>query len=149
MEAVIFVGLQGAGKSTFYGDRFATTHVRINLDMLKTRHRERRFLDVCIETFQPFVVDNTNPTIAERQAYIGVAKQAGFRVKGYYFQSRVEDCIRRNELRAANQRVPVKGILGAAGRLQLPNMDEGFDELYYVRIAEPDGFVVEEWRDEV
>ena len=75
MEAVIFVGLQGAGKSTFFRDRFMTTHLRINLDMLKTRHRESRFLQVCIETCQPFVVDNTNPTRVERQVYIQAAKE--------------------------------------------------------------------------
>ncbi|HEV8062248.1 MAG TPA: ATP-binding protein, partial [Gemmataceae bacterium] len=62
MEAVIFVGLQGAGKSTFYRERFSTSHLRINLDMLKTRHRESRFLAVCIETCQSFVIDNTNLT---------------------------------------------------------------------------------------
>jgi predicted kinase len=36
MEAVLLVGIQGAGKSTFYQQRFFDTHVRINLDMLKT-----------------------------------------------------------------------------------------------------------------
>ena len=56
MEAVVFIGLQGAGKSPFYRERFFATHVRINLDMVKTRPRERRFLQVCIESRQPFVV---------------------------------------------------------------------------------------------
>jgi predicted kinase len=149
VEAVIFVGLQGAGKSTFYRERFFATHLRLNLDMLKTRHRERRFLQACIETRQPFVVDNTNPTRAERQVYLEAARQAGFRVIGYYFQSRVEDCKRRNEQRPAVERVPEQGILGAAGRLQIPSKEEGFDELYYVRIDDAGGFVVEEWRDEV
>ena len=149
MEAVIFIGLQGTGKSTFYKERFFATHLRINLDMLKTRHRERRFLQVCIETRQPFVVDNTNPTRAERQVYIEAAKQAGFRVIGYYFQSKVEDCKRRNEQRPVEERIPVPGILGAAGKLELPGKDEGFDELYYVRIDEKDRFVIEEWKDEV
>ena len=50
MEAVIFVGLQGAGKSTFYKERFLDTHPRLSLDMLKTRHREKRFLMACVET---------------------------------------------------------------------------------------------------
>jgi hypothetical protein len=40
MEAVVFSGVQGVGKSTFYRERFFATHVRINLDMLRTRNRE-------------------------------------------------------------------------------------------------------------
>lgn len=44
MDAVIFVGLQAAGKSTFYRERFFTTHLRISLDQLHTRHRERALL---------------------------------------------------------------------------------------------------------
>jgi len=149
VEAVIFVGLQGAGKSTFYRERFFTTHLRINLDMLKTRNREQRFLQVCLETRQPFAVDNTNPTRTERQRYIEAAKQAGFRVIGYYFQSKVEDCKRRNERRPIEERIPVPGILGAAGRLQIPCRDEGFDELRYVRIDQDNQFVVQEWKDEL
>ena len=149
MEAVIFVGLQGAGKSTFYKERFFATHLRINLDMLNTRHREKRLLLACVETSQPFVVDNTNPTRAEREVYIRAAKDAGFRVVGYYFQSRVEDCKRRNDQRPLVQQVPLRGILGTAGRMEFPTRAEGFDELFYVRIDEAGGFVIEEWKDEV
>lgn len=50
MEAVIFIGLQASGKSTFYQERFFNTHVRINLDMLKTRNREKQSLQVCLQT---------------------------------------------------------------------------------------------------
>lgn len=149
MEAVIFIGLQGAGKSTFYRERFFATHVRLNLDMLKTRGRERRFLEACIDTGQRFVVDNTNAARAERQVYIEAAKQARFRIVGYYFQSKVDDCHRRNLQRSADQQVPLKGILGAAGRMQPPRKDEGIDELYYVAIDALNRFVVEEWKNEV
>jgi predicted kinase len=147
VEAVVFVGIQGAGKSTFYRDRFFTSHIRLSLDMLKTRHRERRLLGACVESLQSFVVDNTNPTRAERQVYIQAAREGGFRVIGYYFQSRIEDCQRRNLERLPAHQVPLKGLLGTAGRMEFPSMDEGFDELHYIRIN--DGcFVIEGWRDE-
>lgn len=149
MEAVIFVGLQGAGKSTFYRERFFATHLRINLDMLSTRHRQRRFLQACIETRQRFVVDNTKLSRAERHVLIAAARQADFRVVGYYFRSKVEDCHRRNLKRPVDQQVPRRGILGAAGRLEMPSMQEGFNQLFYVRIDEANRFVVEEWHDEV
>lgn len=48
MEVIILIGIQGSGKSSFYKARFADTHVRINLDMLKTRHREKLFFDACV-----------------------------------------------------------------------------------------------------
>jgi predicted kinase len=149
VEAVVFIGLQGAGKSTFYKERFFATHVRINLDMLKTRHREKRLLLAFVESGQPFVVDNTNATRSEREVYIRAAKDAGFRVVGYYFQSSVADCRRRNEQRPPAQQVPLRGILGTAGRMELPSAHEGFDELYYVRVGESGGFVIEAWNYEI
>ena len=49
MEAVIFVGIQASGKSRFYRERFFTTHVRINLDLLRMRRRERSLLAWCLD----------------------------------------------------------------------------------------------------
>jgi hypothetical protein len=64
MEMILLIGGQGAGKSTFYRERFFDTHVRVNLDMLKTRHRERLLVEACLRMKQKFVMDNTNPTVA-------------------------------------------------------------------------------------
>jgi predicted kinase len=149
MEAVILIGVQASGKTTFYRERFFNTHVRISLDLLKTRHREMRFMQVCLETQQPFVIDNTNPTREERRRYNEAAKAARFRVVGYYLQSSVEGCKARNEGRCENQQIPLVGLLGTYKRLELPSLSEGFDELYYVRIGDDGGFVIERWSDEV
>ncbi len=149
MEVVLLIGLQASGKSAFCRQRFFDSHVRLNLDMLKTRHREKCLMQVCFETQQPFVVDNTNPAKADRQRYVDPARTRGFRVVGYYFQSQVEACKKRNDQRPDDQRVPLPGILGTYGRLEVPSLEEGFDELHYVRIADDGSFVVEEWSDEV
>ena len=149
MEAIILIGIQAAGKSTFYQQRFFATHIRLSLDMLKTRHREQLLLRACLEAKQPFVVDNTNPTRAERAVYINAAKAAGFSVTGYYFQAKPAEALARNALRSGKARVPDKGVLGTYKRLELPRYAEGFDQLFYVSINEHNEFVVEEWRDEI
>jgi predicted kinase len=148
MESVILIGIQGSGKSTFCCRRFFDTHVRISLDMLRTRHREALLLRACLEGKQKFVVDNTNITAADRQRYIVLAKSAGFSIAGYYFSSGLNEALTRNRQRTGKARIPDKGVAGTYRRLELPRMDEGFDRLYYVRIAGTDEFIVEEWKDE-
>ncbi len=143
MEVIIFVGIQGSGKTTFYRERFFNTHIRINLDMLKTRHREQHLLNACLAAKQSFVVDNTNPTRENRNRYIKPAKVAGFKVIGYYFQPQIEACQQRNEQRPEPQVVPLMGLLGTHSRLEVPCLDEGFDELFAVQIGTDGGFVVE------
>ena len=148
MEAVIFIGIQASGKSTFYLERFFDTHLRINLDMLKTRHRERMLLRACLDIKQPFVVDNTNPSVEERARYLRPARSAGFCVTGYYFDSGVREASARNARRSGKKRIPEKGIAGTYKRLRVPNLREGFDLLHNVRIDEMGHFIVEEWPDE-
>ena len=146
MHAVIFIGIQASGKSTFFHDRFARTHIRVNLDMLRTRHREKKLIETCLDIQQPFVIDNTNPTREDRARYIAAAKSARFSVAGYYFRSQVSECLTRNQQR--REPVPDVGILSTASKLERPALEEGFDHLRYVRLTES-GFVVEEWNDEV
>jgi predicted kinase len=139
-EAVILVGIQGAGKSTFYRRRFFDTHLRISLDLLRTRARERAFLETCLRTGQRFVVDNTNVRAVDRAVYIDAAKRAGFRVIGYFFETTLADALRRNAQRSGSTRIPAAGIGGALKRLERPNPREGFDELYLVTIDEAGTF---------
>ncbi len=145
MQAVLFIGIQATGKSSFYRARFADSHLRLNLDMLRTRHREGRILEVCVQTQQPFVVDNTNPTKADRARYIEAAKTTKMSVVGYYFESAIDDALQRNAGRSGKERVPDHGVRGTHARLELPAWDEGFDELFYVRLRDGE-FEVEPWR---
>lgn len=104
MEAILFVGIQATGKSSFFRERFFDSHVRINLDMLRTRHRERLLLDACLEGKQPFVVDNTNPTRTERARYVELAHARGFRVIAYFFQSGITAALDRHHRGPGSER---------------------------------------------
>lgn len=141
MEAVIFVGIPGSGKSTYYRERFFDTHVRINLDMLRTRERERVLLAACLQAKQPFVVDNTNVLAEERARYIGPAKAAGFRIIGYYFQTELRTAIARNNQRPKGQAIPVPGVIAKHKRLQPPAAAEGFDEIYCLELTAENRYI--------
>ena len=142
MEAVILVGIQGSGKTTFYRERFFDTHVRLSLDLLKTRARLRALMKTCIATGQPFVIDNTNVLAAERREYIDAAKAAGFHVIGYFFQPELRRAIKWNSLRAGKRAIPVAGLIGTMKRLEKPTPEVGFDELREVTVDAENRFVV-------
>src|ERR671912_2986282 len=110
MEAIVLCGLQGAGKTTLYRDRWLETHVRVSMDLLRTRSREAALLELCLATWQPFVVDNTNPTVADRARYVEPARVAGFRVVGYLVDADAAEALAGKAQRA--RRVPERGVLG-------------------------------------
>jgi predicted kinase len=145
MEAVLFCGIQASGKTTFYRERFFDTHVRISLDLLRTRRRERLLLAACIEAKQPFVVDNTNPTVAERARYVAPALAGGFRVTGYFFDADPRAAYERNRQRPGRAAVPAAGLFGTRKRLQLPSLAEGFERVDRVELVAPAGFRVLPW----
>ena len=148
MERIIFIGIQATGKSEFYKHWFYNTHIRINLDMLKTRNKEKILVDACFEAKQPFVVDNTNPTVADRKKYIDIAKSKKYKIVGYYFSSNINEAIERNEKRTGKAKVPVAAIRSTYSKMELPVYGEGFNELYYVQIKDND-FTIEEYKNEV
>ncbi len=148
MQAIIFIGIPATGKTTFYCQRFINTHVRISLDLLRTRRREREFLETCLRTHQRFVVDNTNPTVEDRKRYIEPARAAGYEVVGYYFDSDIQAALARNAQRERGDRIPAPGLWSAHAKLQIPSPEEGFAKLYYVRIVGEGKFEVEEWGED-
>jgi predicted kinase len=146
MEAVILVGIQGSGKSTFYEERFSSTHVRINLDELKTRAREQELVEECFREKRLFVVDNTNTKATDRARYIAPARAAGYRVVAYFLESSLKDALRRNTQRAGKAKVPVPALAAALKRLEPMRKEEGFDQIFRVKNLDNGKFEVEEMR---
>ena len=132
MELILFTGLQGSGKSTFYHTHFADTHLRINLDMLRTRRRESAILTACLSCGQRLVIDNTNPTAKDRARYLHPARQARFRTVAYAFHTPFQVCHARNAARTGKKRVPDVGLKATASKRSDPAPDEGFDQIFSV-----------------
>jgi predicted kinase len=151
-ELVLFVGLQASGKSSFYRERFALAHAHVSKDILrnnkKPERRQRQLVAEALAAGKSVVVDNTNPTAAERAALIDLARAAGARVVGYYFESRVQECLERNRGRAGKAAVPEVAIYATVKRLERPRRAEGFDELHHVRLAVGGGFEVSVWQED-
>ena len=115
-KAIIFTGIQASGKSTFFKQHFRSGFVHIN------------------------------PTADDRQRYIKAAREHGYRIEGYFFQSIVRDCVERNSHRSGKACIPGKAIACTSNRLELPSYEEGFDALYFVRIQDG-AFAVDRWNE--
>ena len=143
MEAVILCGVQGAGKTTLYRDRFMETHVRVAMDLLRTRAREQAFVRLCLQERQRFVVDATNPTPTDRRRYVEPAREGGFRVVGYLVEVSDGEALARNAARPGTRRVPAAALVGTGRRLVRPTPEEGFDELWHATAALDGGWSIQ------
>ncbi len=154
MEMIILIGLQGAGKSTFYRTYFAETHELVSKDLLRTsknRNKNLRQTDSIEQAFREqhsVVIDNTNVTVAERAALIQLGHAHHVQVIGYYFEAGVKQCLERNREREGKKQVPEQAIYITAARLIRPTYAEGFDKLYYVQSGANGSFLVHEWVEE-
>jgi predicted kinase len=137
LEVIVFVGLQGAGKSTFYGQRFAATHVLVSKDRLRNNRRperrQQRLIFDALAAGRSVVVDNTNPSVSERAAIVETGRSCGARLVAYFFMSSMEECLLRNGARSGTARVPDVGLFATVKKLVAPSRDEGFHELWSVR----------------
>jgi predicted kinase len=141
-ECVILIGLPAAGKSSFYRERFAGTHDHISKDLLRNNRRpDRRQEQLILESLsggRSLVVDNTNASAAIRAPLIQAARACGARVIGYYFPTEAGAALRRNRAREGKERVPDVAIFAVRKRLEPPSPEEGFDELFEVKLLEDD-----------
>ena len=134
MQLIIFTGVQASGKSSFYLLNLHHSHLRINLDMLKTRHRENLIFEACLASKAKCVIDNTNPTKADRARYIERAKAAGFEVIAYYFETDLSSALKRNNQRKGKAYIPEIGVRATYKKIQIPHLSEGFSEIFQVKI---------------
>jgi predicted kinase len=147
MELVVLIGLQASGKSTFRRDRFDATHAVVSKDLFPNNPRPQRrqmlLVEQALASGRSVVVDNTNPSKRDREPLVSAARRFGARVVGYYFSTPLASASQRNASRVRRDRVPEVALYSTAKVLERPSQSEGFDELYFVRISEENGFDVQ------
>ncbi|WMX14293.1 AAA family ATPase [Aureispira sp. CCB-E] len=142
MQAIIFIGIPGSGKSTFYKKHFFDTHMRISMDLLNTRNKELKLMAYARAVQQKVVIDNTNPTISERKRYIDWFKEKKYDVIAYFFEPDFERSLHWNNQRMGKKRVTEVGIKSVFKKLERPTLTEGFDRLYTVIFNAKTGFKI-------
>ena len=144
-ELVVFTGLQASGKTSFYRERFASTHTQVSKDAWpnarKKEERQRRLIEEHLRSGQSVVVDNTNPTPIEREPLVAIGRAVGARISSYVFVVSVEEALRRNAGREGRARIDDVGIYSVAKRLARPTAAEGFHDRFEVTLTDA-GFVV-------
>ena len=136
-ELVIFVGLPGSGKSTYYFANFAATHAHVSKDLMKSARsldrKQTAVIESALSSGRSVVVDNTNPSGAIRGPLIAQGRRHGARIIAYYFDCSVKTALLRNQQREEGRgRVPKVAIFVTKKKLQPPTLSEGFDEVHVV-----------------
>jgi predicted kinase len=147
-EVVLLIGLPGAGKTTFFRERFTNSHEHVSRDLVRRTRasqpaQQLQMVERALSQGRSVVVDNTHPRRADRAPYLVLARRLGARVIGYHFDEPAKACLARNRGRSGEARVPPVAIFTAAKRMEPPSPDEGFDALYRVTVTPGGGFVVE------
>lgn len=133
LELIVFVGLPGSGKSTYYRAHFAATHAHVSKDLMPNARRrddrQEREIAAALGEGKSVVVDNTNPSRDVRAPLIALGRRHGARIVAVYFETDVKTAIMRNRQREGRSRVPDVAIFATRKKLVPPTLEEGFDEV--------------------
>ena len=83
-EIVIFVGMPGSGKSSYYNE-YLSEHINIEQDKLVTKQKVLKKLNESLKTGKSIVINATNPSQENREEFYQKALEHNYKIKVLYF----------------------------------------------------------------
>ncbi|XP_053206998.1 uncharacterized protein F21D5.5-like [Panonychus citri] len=148
-HCIVFIGLPGAGKSTFFNELLSTKgYFRINRDELGT-------MDKCTREFEKYVksstsnqtklvIDNLNVDLVSRGSWLSLCKVHNLTPIAFQFNISREHAIHNNNYRrllnqmspnSTSQSVPEWLISKHSKNLVQPTIKEGFSSLFKINFS--------------
>jgi bifunctional polynucleotide phosphatase/kinase len=135
-ELVVLVGSPASGKSTLSRRYFVPkAYERVNRDTLKTKEKCWKAAREALQEGKSVVVDNTNPSAADREVYVKMARAAGVKCRCLWLQTDRQLAGHLNTLREVThgvRRIPDVGFNMFKKNFQKPTAAEGFDAIVEV-----------------
>ncbi|KAL8622446.1 hypothetical protein ACOMHN_034111 [Nucella lapillus] len=140
-EMIVMVGLPASGKSTLR-KRYLERHsyVTVNRDTLGTAEKCIKVAKGSLMEGKSVVVDNTNPSMSARAAFIKVAKSAGAACRCLWMQTPANlahhlNLVRQNQTNGEARRVPDVGYNVFKKNFEEPTTAEGFTQVVKVNFV--------------
>jgi len=140
-EMVVMVGRPASGKSTFSKKYLISKgYAHINRDTLTTKEKCYKAADQALSEGKSVVIDNTSPSVADRNYFISLANQHSVPVRCFVFQTPKEISEHLNFMRekmslGTIRRVPDVAFNKFKSSYAEPTLDEGFTEILKVEFV--------------
>lgn len=145
-RVVLLVGLPASGKSTWLAGRSGVLSSDAMRTLVRDDETDQSIHGLVFKLMRDFLryrlqlgaevtyIDATNLTRKHRRPFVKMAQYAEASVEAVFFDTPLEECLRRN---AARERVvPPEAITMFAARLQPPSHEEGFSLVQRVGIED-------------